>query len=159
MLEGLKDNGTYFGYVQNNDNQDMLYAELYAPYDLVVLTSTPMKDFYLQTMSEFKAFEQNFETQIHVAIGIACASFIIAILGGIATFKYMKSKEVENEREQIYFQNSEPKWNGGKLNWEYFFVMQNIEIRIYHYNQLSKHRDKAKRSLGEVERFFYLKSL
>ena len=26
MLEGLKDNGTYFGYVQNNDNQDMLYA-------------------------------------------------------------------------------------------------------------------------------------
>ena len=100
MLEGLKDNGTYFGYVQNNDNQDMLYAELYAPYDLVVLTSTPMKDFYLQTMSEFKAFEQNFETQIHVAIGIACASFIIAILGGIATFKYMKSKEVENEREQ-----------------------------------------------------------
>lgn len=100
ILDSLKQSGVYFGYIEKIEGQYMVYAELYQGYDLIILTSTPMKDFYQQTMAEFDVFEQNFKNQIRIAMTIACTSFIIALLGGVVTFKYLKFKTIENERER-----------------------------------------------------------
>lgn len=100
MLDSLKRTGTYFGFIRVNNEEHMMYAKMYQEYDLIVLTSTAMEEFYSRTMSDFDLYQQNFQNQIRIAMVIACMSFVTALLGGVVSFNYMKSKEVENERER-----------------------------------------------------------
>lgn len=106
ILDIVREDGS--GFTQFNseipineyDNSSIVYSAYVPEFKWIISAGTSRKELVDSAIVEFDDFKQSTNVQINLALIIAGISFLMALLGGCVSFKFIQSKEIEYERQR-----------------------------------------------------------